>query len=84
MNRIRTYCCLISKISNSVGRKDNFLAKARKVSFMPTELDIFDIPQHYILILYVYIPTAIKNASQKKSQYLFVFLTKGVILVGTL
>ena len=65
MNRIRTYCCLISKISNSVGRKDNFLAKARKVSFMPTELDMFDIPQHYILILYVYIPTAIKNASQK-------------------
>ena len=30
------------KISNKVGRIDNFLALARKLSFLPTELDIFD------------------------------------------
>ena len=39
----------ISKISNEVGRIDNFLA-LRKLSFLPTELDIFDIRQHYIRI----------------------------------
>ena len=42
----------ISKISNSVGRNDNFLSKARKLSILPTELDIFDVRQHYIRILY--------------------------------
>ena len=31
----------MSKISNSVGRNDNFLAKARKLSILPTELDFF-------------------------------------------
>ena len=31
------------KISNSVGRNDNFLAKARKLSILPTSSDIFDI-----------------------------------------
>ena len=41
-------------------------------------------PGEYYLCIPVSIPTAIKNASQKSSQYLFVFLTKGVILVGTL
>ena len=51
INRIRTYCCRISKISNSVGTNDNFLAKARKLSFLPTSLHIFDIRQHYIHIL---------------------------------
>ena len=42
INRIhvRTRCCCISKISNSVGRNDNFPAKARKLSILPTELDI--------------------------------------------
>ena len=30
------------KISNLVGRNDNFLAKARKLSILPTLLDIFD------------------------------------------
>ena len=34
------------------GRNDNFLAKARKLSIVPTLLDIFDIQQHYIHILY--------------------------------
>ena len=29
----------ISKISNEVGRIDNFRALARKLSFLPTELD---------------------------------------------
>ena len=43
INRIRTWCCRISKISNVVGRNDNFLAKARKLSILPTSLDIFDI-----------------------------------------
>ena len=51
INRIRTWCCRISKIFTciSVGRNDNFLAKARKLS---TSLDIFDIRQHYVRILY--------------------------------
>ena len=40
------------KISNSVGINDNFLAKARKLSFIPTLLDIFGI-RHYIRIRYV-------------------------------
>ena len=37
---------------NPVGRNDNFLAKARKLSFLQISLDIFDIRQHYIRILY--------------------------------
>ena len=41
--RIRTKYCCISKISNEVGRIDNFRALARKLSFLPNELDIFDI-----------------------------------------
>ena len=53
INRIRIYCCRISKISNSVGRHDNFLAKARKLSILPTLSDIFDIRQYYIRILYI-------------------------------
>ena len=52
IDRIRTLCCRISKISNSVGRNDNFFAKARKLSILPTSLDIFDIRQHYIRIRY--------------------------------
>ena len=53
INRIHTQCCRISKISNSIGRNDNFLAKARKLSVLPTSLDIFDIRQHSIRILYI-------------------------------
>ena len=34
--------------------------------------------------LKIYIPTAINNASLKVHDVVFVFLTKGVILVGTL
>ena len=43
------------KIPNSVERNDNFLAEARKLSILPTSLDIFDIRQHYIRILYVHL-----------------------------
>ena len=39
-------------MSNSVGRNDNFLAKARKLSVLPTLLDSFDIRQNYVRILY--------------------------------
>ena len=45
--------CHISKISNSVRINDNFLAKALKLSILPTSLDILDIRQHYVCILYV-------------------------------
>ena len=53
INRIRTKRCRISKISNSVGRNDNCLAKARQLSILPTSLDIFDIRQYYVRILYM-------------------------------
>ena len=36
-------------------RIDNFRALARKLSFLPTELDIFDIRQHYVSSLF-YLP----------------------------
>ena len=32
----------------------SFLAKARKLSILPTLLDIFDIRQHYVRILYIF------------------------------
>ena len=35
-------------MSNSVGRNDSFLAKARKLSILPTSLDIFYIWQQYV------------------------------------
>ena len=50
IQRIRIECCRISKISNEVGRIDDFEALARKLSFLSTELDIFDIRQHFIRI----------------------------------
>ena len=53
IKRIRSHHCRLSKISDSVGRNDNFLAKARKLSILPTELDISYIWQHYIRIFYV-------------------------------
>ena len=40
------------KYLNEIGRDDNFLAKTRKLSILPTSLDIFDIRQHYVRILY--------------------------------
>ena len=45
-----------AKFIHSVGRNDNFLAKARKLSILPTSLDIFDIRQYYrpIRILYIH------------------------------
>ena len=42
-------------MSNEVGRIDNFRALARKLSFLPTELDIFDIPQHYEHVIVFYL-----------------------------
>ena len=44
----------ISKISNEIGTIDNFRALARKLSFLPTELDIFDIQQHFVCILFIF------------------------------
>ena len=41
------------KISNEVGRINNFRALARKLSFLPTELDIF-IRQDHIRILFIF------------------------------
>ena len=43
---MRTLYYRISKISNEIGRNYNFRALARKLSFLPTSLDISDI-QHY-------------------------------------
>ena len=39
---------------NEAGRNDNCLGKARQFSILPTSLDIFDIRQHYVCILYFY------------------------------
>ena len=36
------------------GRNDNFRAKARKLSILSTELDIFDILRHYIYVFSIY------------------------------
>ena len=44
---------IVLPYNNEVGRIDNFRALARKLSFFPTELDIFDIRQHYIRILFI-------------------------------
>ena len=41
-------------MSNEVGRIDNFRALARKLSFLQTELDISDIRQHYVRILFIF------------------------------
>ena len=41
-------------MSNELGRIDNFPALARKLSFFPTELDIFDIQQHFVRILFIF------------------------------
>ena len=42
------------KLSDEVGRIDNFRALARKLSFLPTELDIYDIQHQYIHTLYIF------------------------------
>ena len=42
------------KISNEVVTIINFRALARKLSFLQTELDIFDIRQHYVRILFIF------------------------------
>ena len=55
INIENTYIVLLYiKISNEVGRIDNFRALARNLSFLPTELDIFDIRQHYVRILFIF------------------------------
>ena len=38
---------------NSVGRNDNCLAKAGKLSILQTSRAIFDIRQHYVCILFI-------------------------------
>ena len=75
INRIRTWCCRISKISNSVERNDNFLAKARKLSILSTSLDIFDIRQHYIHILYNW-ESPCRRQSNEVCSFFFSFPTK--------
>ena len=42
------------KKCNEVGRTDKFLALLRKLSFLPTEVDNFDIRQHYVRILFIF------------------------------
>ena len=44
----------MSKISNEVGRTDNFRALARKPSFLPTELDTFELRQYCVRILFIF------------------------------
>ena len=48
-----TFCDAINivydVIRTSLERNDNFLAKARKLSILPTLLDIFDARQDYVL-----------------------------------
>ena len=70
INRILTWCCRISKISNSVERNDNFLAKARKLSILSTSLDIFDIQQHYIRILYIFVKERVETLWAKRKCWL--------------
>ena len=41
------------KISNEVGRIDNYQALVRQLSFLPTELNIFYI-QQYVHILFIF------------------------------
>ena len=41
-------------MSNEVGRTDYFRALARKLSFLPIELDIFETRQHYVSILFIF------------------------------
>ena len=43
-----------SKTTNEVGKIDAFRAWARKLSFLPTELDIFYIRQHQVRILFIF------------------------------
>ena len=45
---------VFKQISNEVGIIDNFQTLARKLSFLPTSLDIFDIRQHYIRLLFIF------------------------------
>ena len=55
MNREYVHSVAVyQKYFNEVGRIDNFLALAIKLSFLPTELDIFDIRQHYVRILFIF------------------------------
>ena len=40
--------------TSKYGRIDNFRALARKLTILLTELDVFDIRQHYIRILFIF------------------------------
>ena len=74
-------------MSNSVGRNDNFLAKARKLSIRPTSLDIFDRPirQHYKAKKYSFLQTSLDNFDirQHYTYSLSLFVSK-CILIPTL
>ena len=53
----REYVYIVSlyiKIFNEVGRIDNFRALVRKLSFLTTELDFFDIQQYYVRFLFIF------------------------------
>ena len=55
INREYVYSAVVyQKISNEVEGIDNFRALARKLSFLSTSLDIFDIRQHYVRILFIF------------------------------
>ena len=54
MNREYVYSVIVhQKISNEVGKIDHLRALARNVSFFYSQLDIFDIRQHYVRILII-------------------------------
>ena len=64
----------MSKISNSVGRNDNFLTKARKLTILQTSLDIFDM---YTTTLYTYSLYTYFNQSLTTETYHWIKYTDG-------
>ena len=75
---ISIQCCRISKISNEVERTDNFRALARKLSFLSTGLDIFDIRQHYVRILFIFqrlICFVISNTDKREFSSIWKWIT---------
>ena len=61
------------KISNEAGRIDYFRALARKLSVLPTELDIFYGPHHYVRILFIF---------QRLICLVLLFLTRSTTFVS--
>ena len=50
----REYVYSVALYQQYLGRIDNFRTLTRKLSFLPTELDSFDILRHYIRILFIF------------------------------